>query len=162
MLYVNPVANVSQRLIISGYQVLCKTAASVDRAELLLCELPQTQRVTSRYIRLTERSSSGESSIVISPSSPDSLTFRTVAARLLRLVVSRRPVALQPCPESAPSYLTAYVVETLECGHSQDYHFIEGAENLTAKRRLCIECNSLHRKKPQSSVRVAPQAKEAL
>ena len=54
-------------------------------------------------------------------------------------VVSRKPIAF--CPNKKDrNYLLAYVRETFECGHSQDYFFLEDVEPLTAKQRSCQKC----------------------
>ena len=79
--------------------------------------------------------------------------FRAMVERVLRVVTSRKPKAFQPNPEQAPSYLVAYVTETLECGHKLDVNFIENVEPLIAKRRSCQECATLNKKKPSQSVR---------
>lgn len=95
------------------------------------------------------------------------IDFSEVASRLtmsgsrsLRLVVRRKPVGFQPHPEQAPNMISIYVVETLECGHEQTYHFVEEVEMLTARRRVCRECcgllQSLPPKKPARSVRLKP------
>jgi hypothetical protein len=34
------------------------------------------------------------------------------------------------------THFTAYVTEIFECGHSEDFHFLDDAEPLTARRRL--------------------------
>lgn len=61
---------------------------------------------------------------------------------VLRLVVSRKPVAYCSFPEreDALNFLGAYVVETLECGHKIDQFFIPPVEPLIAKRRRCAQC----------------------
>lgn len=82
-------------------------------------------------------------------------------SRALRLVVRRKPVGFQPHPDQAPNMISIYVVETLECGHEQTYHFIEEVEMLVARRRVCRECHgllsSLPPKKPSASVRLKKQ-----
>lgn len=62
---------------------------------------------------------------------------------VLRLVVSRKPVAacLYPEREDALNFLNAYVVETLECGHSVEMFFNPPVEALIAKRRRCMRCH---------------------
>ena len=64
------------------------------------------------------------------------------AKAVLRLVVSRKPVAhcLHPEREDALNFLSAYVVETLECGHSVEHFFNPPVDPLSAKRRRCAEC----------------------
>jgi hypothetical protein len=61
---------------------------------------------------------------------------------VLRLVVSRKPIAICHFPEreDALNFLAAYVVETLECGHQVSQFFIPPLETLIAKRRRCAEC----------------------
>lgn len=61
---------------------------------------------------------------------------------VLRLVVSRKPVAhcLYPEREDALNFLNAYVVETLECGHTLPQFFNPPVESLIAKRRRCAKC----------------------
>lgn len=159
MMYVNP-SQAEKSLYHNFPPYLLSDIGSVDRTELLLCELPD-RRVTSRFLTLEERSESGTKSIVVSASGPNAIAFRAMSERILRLVVSRRPVAHQPYPEQAPSYLLAYVTELLECGHSQDVHFSEGVENLTAKRRVCHEC-AVTKKKPSASVRFPALKREAM
>ena len=64
------------------------------------------------------------------------------ANNVLRLVVSRKPVAycFYPEREDALNFLGAYVVETLECGHQVDHFFNPPVEPLIAKRRRCVKC----------------------
>ncbi len=57
-------------------------------------------------------------------------------------VIARKPRAFYR-DEKHKDVLTAYVTETLECGHRQDYFFIEETEPLTAKRRACYQCAGL-------------------
>lgn len=65
------------------------------------------------------------------------------AKPVLRLVVSRKPVAycLYPEREDALNFLGAYVVETLECGHRVEQFFNPPVEALIAKRRRCAKCH---------------------
>lgn len=62
---------------------------------------------------------------------------------VLRLVVSRKPVAycLHPERADALNFLRAHVVETLECGHRVEQFFNSPIEVLIAKRRRCAECH---------------------
>lgn len=64
------------------------------------------------------------------------------AQNVLRLVVSRKPVAFCQFPEreDALDFLGAYVVETLECGHEVTHFFNPPVESLIAKRRRCGRC----------------------
>jgi hypothetical protein len=55
-------------------------------------------------------------------------------------VVSRKPHAFYR-DEKNKDYLIAYVTETFECGHSEDFNFLDEGEPLTAKRRLCHACS---------------------
>lgn len=81
---------------------------------------------------------------------------------VLRLVVCRKPVAFCQFPErqDALDFLGAYVVETLECGHSVHQFFNPPIESLIAKRRRCRECEDAEKivaitagkKKPPVSV----------
>jgi hypothetical protein len=83
---------------------------------------------------------------------------------VLRLVVSRKPVAccLYPERKDALNFLSAYVVETLECGHQVEQFFNPPVEALIAKRRRCGECNeagnvieiAAGKKKPPVSVEI--------
>lgn len=91
-------------------------------------------------------------------------------ARALQKVISRQPIPIvtpdpglelsDAVPEGTPYgslYLTAYVVETLECGHELHFVFIPEAEPLTAKRRVCPDCTTGQAipKKPSHSVKAA-------
>ena len=64
------------------------------------------------------------------------------ARNVLRLVVSRKPVAFCQFPgrEDALNFLAAYVVETLECGHVVHQFYNPPVDPLIAKRRRCSEC----------------------
>jgi hypothetical protein len=79
---------------------------------------------------------------------------------VLRLVISRKPVAccLYPEREDALNFLSAYVVETLECGHQTDQFFNPPVESLIAKRRRCVKCRPNVIEFP---ARAAPQRKAA-
>jgi hypothetical protein len=55
-------------------------------------------------------------------------------------VVSRKPHAFYR-DENNKDYLFVYVTETFECGHSEDFHFLDDAEPLTARRRVCHACS---------------------
>ena len=68
--------------------------------------------------------------------------FVSPAKAVLRLVVSRKPVpyCFYPEREDALNFLGAYVVETLECGHSVEHFFNPPVESLIAKRRRCAQC----------------------
>lgn len=68
---------------------------------------------------------------------------RTPSKSVLRLVVSRKPVACCLHPERADAlhFLRAHVVETLECGHRVEQFFNSPVEVLIAKRRRCAECH---------------------
>ena len=57
-------------------------------------------------------------------------------------VVSRRPHAFYR-DEKHKDYLIVYVTETFDCGHSEDFNFLDAAEPLTAKHRLCHECSGV-------------------
>jgi hypothetical protein len=65
------------------------------------------------------------------------------AKSILRLVVSRQPVAYCTQPERGKyvlDFLSAYVIETLECGHQVEQFFNPPIEPLIAKRRRCVKC----------------------
>jgi hypothetical protein len=85
------------------------------------------------------------------------------AKDVLRLVVSRKPVAccLYPEREDALSFLSAYVTETLECGHKIDQFFNPPVEPLIAKRRRCVKCRPLNVIEFPARNRDAPQSKAA-
>jgi hypothetical protein len=55
-------------------------------------------------------------------------------------VIARKPRAFHS-DEKNKAYLIASVTETFECGHSEDFHFLDDAEWLTARRRLCHACS---------------------
>lgn len=82
------------------------------------------------------------------------------AKNVLRLVVSRKPVAysMHPGREDALNFLDAYVTETLECGHQLDQFFNPPVEPLIAKRRRCAKCQPQVIEFP---ARDAPQRKAA-
>ncbi len=82
------------------------------------------------------------------------------AKSVLRLVVSRKPVPFCQFPEreDALNFLGAYVVETLECGHTVPHFFNPPVESLIAKRRRCAECEP---KVIQFPARAAPERKAA-
>jgi hypothetical protein len=88
----------------------------------------------------------------------DEVASRLVSkpGRALRLVLQRRPVGFLPYPEQAPNLVSVYVIEKLDCGHEQTFHFVADVEPLTAKRRVCHKCsgllNSLPPKKTCKSV----------
>ena len=87
------------------------------------------------------------------------------AKPVLRLVVSRKPVAVCHFPEreDALQFLGAYVVETLECGHRVDQFFNPPVEPLIAKRRRCAQChpNVIEFPRQEDRARAAPQRKVA-
>ncbi len=87
------------------------------------------------------------------------------ATNVLRLVVSRKPVAFcqHPEREDALNFLLAYVVETLECGHRVEHFFNPPVEALIAKRRRCSECppNVIEFIGQQDRARAAPRRKAA-
>lgn len=92
--------------------------------------------------------------------------FMPPAKSVLRLIVSRKPVAvcLYPEREDALNFLTAHVIETLECGHKVETFFNPPIESLIAKRRRCRKCDEAEKvieikagkKKPPVSVKIPP------
>lgn len=87
------------------------------------------------------------------------------AKAVLRRVLCRKPVpfCIFPDRDDALSFLSAYMVETLECGHQLDTFFNPPVETLTAKYRRCRECDEAEKaieigsgkKKPAASVGIA-------
>jgi len=122
------------------YQILCKPAFS-------------SQVVESRAVLIEECYESGTRSILVSQGDAPKVSFRDMSERILRHVTARQPRAFQPHPEEQPTYLIAYVEETLECGHKLKFHFLDETEPLIAKRRVCRECASLPQKKAPQSVK---------
>ena len=126
-------------------------------SDLLICEFNQGEAVVSREIILTSCSENVTQQITCSSSRPDDIRLRGLV-RLLRQVIARKPIAHRPY-EQAPDYIICSVVETLECGHKLEFSFLDEAEPLTARRRVCHECSGrigslpLDRKKPVQSVR---------
>ena len=120
----------------------------------------QILRKVSGFIPNISKQSSLEfcSEIVTSAELLPEINWLDVASRLcpmreLRLVKSRKPKAFRPRPEQDPDYILAFVVETLECGHKLEFNFLEEAEPLTAKRRVCPQCSTTSLpKKPSQSV----------
>lgn len=126
-------------------QILCETLDSQSNLQL--------NPVESRVLAVEERYENGTRSILVSQGAAPKVSFRDMSERILRYVTARQPKAFQPHPEEQPSYLIAYVEETLECGHKLKFHFLSEAEPLIAKRRVCCECASLPQKKQPHSVK---------
>jgi len=148
----------SQRPISDGFQVLCKVRPwTADPPPVSVLA-----RVVSRVFVLSSKNRT-------EPFLPNSEHEQQVSSRLmpnprsLRLVVFRKPIPYRPY-EHVPDYLLAYVIETLECGHSLTIYPGEH-EPLIAKRRACPECSGyygalpLTPKKPVQSVSVAEERK---
>jgi hypothetical protein len=92
--------------------------------------------------------------------SPKKASMNQPPLAALRLVVSRKPVAVcfHPEREDALNFLGAYVVETLECGHRVEQYYNHPVESLIAKRRRCKKCST---NLIQFPARDAPQRKAA-
>lgn len=79
----------------------------------------------------------------------------------LRRIVARELCEFQPDPRN-PKYLVYSLIDTLECGHSQDVYLFNGLQDLTnpyidspairAKRHRCRPCEMLLAKKKPASV----------
>lgn len=130
----------------------------IDHSELILSDVNTRENVVARTLILTDSSGTETKSIIVSAASPDSAKFRAMSARVLRLVTLRVPKAHMPHAH-VPSYLLAYVTETLECGHTLD--FFPVADPLIARRRNCPQCADVSQKKPVQSVRFPARNKEA-
>jgi hypothetical protein len=113
-----------------------------NEQQRILCKTSLISRTISKFDALESCSENVTSEAVLTKLAWFDVASRISVMRELRQVKSRQPKAFRPNPESAPEYILTFVVETLECGHKLEFTFLDEAEPLTAKRRVCPQCST--------------------